>query len=486
MEVQVNAGQLVRAIASQGISEVVERIAKKLGSSVTQLIEQFVQTVPSAKGTLELENSLFGFLLNAGRELMQWLLDSLEPELEQMPGTINHRDASYRRLAEKTRRADVLTRFGKVELIRGGYRRGRSGKTVFPLELLLGIENGFTPAAADRVGKQFAATGSSQGRTLEAIEDQMGERIGAEKLRKLVSSLAENLESLRQEAQVEKLSALLSAARSSKQKPVLSVSRDGVALGLAPWGYFEMASVAAVSVMVAGKRKGTVYLGCTPETNQKTLSDQLTSLLTETIRRCGHQLPEIVYVTDAGKVETGYWKDTLRKFYVDGKRVKITRVLDYYHASERLTKIADALNFGDDGAKRQAWLERARKMLLENGGHGRVLRSIKQMRELYGYRRGAAEDADKAEKYLRRYKRFMDYAAMKAQDFPIGSGVVESACKQIVSERMKLSGMRWHRDGAQRTMTLRCILLSGIWDTVYKTFLASKPTVNDLIQLKTL
>ena len=67
MEVQVNAGQLVRAIASQEISEVVERIAKKLGSSVTQLLEQFVQTAPSAKGTLELENSLFVFLLNAGR-----------------------------------------------------------------------------------------------------------------------------------------------------------------------------------------------------------------------------------------------------------------------------------------------------------------------------------------------------------------------------------------------------------------------------------
>ncbi|MCU0714416.1 MAG: hypothetical protein MUC43_20375 [Pirellula sp.] len=486
MKVQVNAGQLVRAIASQQISEVVERIAKKLGSGVTELIEQFVQKAPSAKGTLELENSLFGILLNAGREWMQWLFDYLEPELEQLPGTVQHRGASYRRLAEKTRRADVLTRFGKVELIRSGYRRGRSGKTIFPVELLLGIEDGFTPAAADRVGKQFAATGSSQGRTLEAIEDQMGERIGAEKLRKLVGSLAENLEPLRQEAQVEKLSALLSAASSSEQKPVLSISRDGVALGLAPWGCFEMASVATVSVMAAGKRMGTVYLGCTPETNQKTLSAQLTSLLTETIRRCGRQLPEVVYVTDAGKVETAYWKDTLRKFFVDGERIKITRVVDYYHASERLTRIAEALNFGSKGSKRHAWLERTRKMLLEPGGHGRVLRSIAKMREIYGYTRRMATDAHNAEKYLRRYRRFMNYATMKDKGYPIGSGVVESACKQIVCERMKLSGMRWHRDGAQRTMTLRCILLSGIWDTVFKKFLATKPTVDDLILLETL
>jgi hypothetical protein len=94
--------------------------------------------------------------------------------------------------------------------------------------------------------------------------------------------------------------------------------------------------------------------------------------------------------------------------------------------------------------------------------------------------------AEKAEKYLRRYGRFMDYATMKARGYPIGSGVVESACKQIVSERMKLSGMRWKREGAKHAITLRCILQSRIWDTVYKTYLASKPSVSDLSILKPL
>ena len=77
----------------------------------------------------------------------------------------------------------------------------------------------------------------------------------------------------------------------------------------------------------------------------------------------------------------------------------------------------------------------------------------------------------------------MKYADMKSGGCPIGSGVVESACKQIVSERMKLSGMRWLKEGGQRTMTLRCLLLSGIWDTFYETWLATKSTVSDLINL---
>ena len=70
---------------------------------------------------------------------------------------------------------------------------------------------------------------------------------------------------------------LIAKARKSKQTPVLSVSRDGVALGLAPWSFFEMASVACMSVLAGGNKLGTVYLGCVPETNQATLSSQLTS-----------------------------------------------------------------------------------------------------------------------------------------------------------------------------------------------------------------
>jgi len=484
MEVQVNVGKLVCAIASEEISSAVEELTSKFRQGVEELIESFVQSGPSAERTLELEDSLSDQLRSLGRELLQWLFLALEPETEQMPGTVKYRGASYRRLEEKTRRHHVLTRFGNVSLVRLGYRRGRSGKTIFPQEIQLGIEQGFTPAAASRVGQQFAATGSSQGRTVEMIKDQMGERIGAEKLRKLVGAQAENLEPLRQEAQVDKLINLISEAREKQQKPVLSVSRDGVALGMALWCNFEMASVATISVMVDGKRTGTVYLGCTPEENQKTLSQRLTSLLAQTIRRCGEHVPEIVYVTDAGKIETAFWKDTLRKFFVDGKRIKITRVVDFYHAAERLTKIADALKFGKNKSKRTEWLEHVRRLLKEPGGHGRVLRSIAAMRKLYGYKASGTETAEKAERYLRRYRRFMDYATLKARSYPIGSGIVESACKQIVSERMKLSGMRWNRAGAQYTMTLRSILLSGIWAVVYKKYLASIPTVNNLVQLQ--
>jgi hypothetical protein len=484
MDLKVNAGSLCRAIADCEIASQINELTESFSQQAAVLIERFVNDPPTPQKTNDLENNLHEQLRELGRRLIEWVFSHLEPELEDMPGTVSHRQQPHRRLPGKTLRSDLLTRFGKISLRRGRYRRGRSGRTIFPLEILLGIEDGVTPAAANRIGKQFAACGSSQGRTLEMIADQMGAKIGTEKLRKLVGTLAAGMEPLRQEAQVGKLMEWIDTARRHKQTPVLSVSRDGVALGLAPWSFFEMASVACISVLAGGNRLGTVYLGCVPETNQVTLSNQLADLLRATIRCCGDCVPDIVYVSDAGKIETAYWRNTLSKFFVDGKRIKITRVLDYYHAAERLTTIADALKFGKDKGKRKEWLEHARWLLLQAGGHGRLLRSIGAMRELHGYKASARDDAENAERYLRRYHRFMDYAGMKSRGYPIGSGVVESACKQIVSARMKLSGMRWKKEGGQHTMTLRCLLLSGIWDTVYEKWLATKPTVSDLIDMK--
>ncbi len=463
MDVKDNVGSLTRAIAEPEIQSMLDEATSAFRQRTSELIRQFAGDPPTAHKSNDLENDLYGQLRELGRRLIQAIFSLLQPRPEDMPGTVSHRGRSHRRLQGMSLRSDILTRFGKVSLMRARYRRGRGGRTIFPLEILLGVEDGFTPAAASRIGTQFAACGSSQGRTLEMIADQMGTRIGTEKLRRLIATLAGGMEPLAQEAQVDRLNELIKQARQDGQNPVLSVSRDGVALGLAPWSFFEMASVACVSVIAGGKKLGTVYLGRVPETNQVTLSGGLTDLLKATIRRCGDHVPEIVYVSDAGKVETAYWRNTLSKLFVDGRRIKITRVVDYYHAAERLTTIADALKFGKDQTKRKEWLEHARWLLLQPGGHGRMLRSIAAMRKLYGYKKSTCEDAGKAERYLRRYHRFMDYAGMKSRGYPIGSGVVESACKQIVSERMKLSGMRWKKNGGQHTMTLRCLLLSGIW-----------------------
>ena len=107
----------------------------------------------------------------------------------------------------------------------------------------------------------------------------------------------------------------------------------------------------------------TVYLAAAPEKNQTTLSQNLTAVLREIIRSHGDQLERIVYVSDAGKVETAYWRNVLSKFYVNGERILIERTLDYYHVSLRLTTIADCLKLPAN-AKDQ-WLKSNRSRLKE-------------------------------------------------------------------------------------------------------------------------
>ncbi len=98
---------------------------------------------------------------------------------------------------------------------------------------------------------------------------------------------------------------------------------------------------------------------------------------------------------------------------------------------------------------------------------------------MYGLKRGKSKDFLTAEKYLRRNRRFMNYWEQRERSCPVGSGIVESACKQIVSERMKLSGMRWKYEGMQQIMTLRSILLSQTWASTFKQVLLSNSPVEN-------
>ena len=66
--------------------------------------------------------------------------------------------------------------------------------------------------------------------------------------------------------------------------------------------------------------------------------------------------------------------------------------------------------------------------------------------------------------YFRGNRARMQYATAKARQLPIGSGVVEAACKTLVTQRMKRSGMRWRHAGGQAILTLRGLVQSNRFD----------------------
>ena len=65
--------------------------------------------------------------------------------------------------------------------------------------------------------------------------------------------------------------------------------------------------------------------------------------------------------------------------------------------------------------------------------------------------------------YFRNQHHRMHYAAYQRQHFPIASGVMEAACKTLVTQRLKGSGMAWTMAGGQAILTLRSLLQSDRW-----------------------
>ena len=67
--------------------------------------------------------------------------------------------------------------------------------------------------------------------------------------------------------------------------------------------------------------------------------------------------------------------------------------------------------------------------------------------------------------YLTNNRGRMDYPRYKQLGLPIGSGEVEAQCKTLVQARCKQAGMRWHRDGLERLLRIRCSVKDGSFDT---------------------
>jgi hypothetical protein len=437
-----------------------------------QLVEDFRSQPLAPPRTQQFEQQLQDELRELGRELVQWTYNHLEPTaVELLAKHVHFEGGPYTRLKVKTPQ-NAWTLFGQIRLWRVGYRpTDKSGDpTIFPLALALGLVHGASPALAGRAAQLLGGTGMSQQRTLDRLRQDYGVGWGVKKLRQVTDAVAQAVTAQQHETQVQRLRELLGQASAStgRHKPVLSVGRDGITLGvrIRKGSLFEVATTGTVSVLDRrGKRLGTVYLAYTPEAGQVTMTKELTRLLHAVLQRFEGPLPRLCYVTDAGDAETTYYNRVLSRMKHPRTGVKLDwiRVVDYYHASERLWTLADLL-FGK-GRRSVGWVRKMQKWLLKPVN--RVLHSAAALRDCYGLAKSKRAAFTKAYRYLRKRMKYMKYAAYRRLGVPLGSGVTEAGCKIVYTERLKLSGMRWQTRGAQTILNLRVLQLSGVWDAAY-------------------
>ena len=149
-----------------------------------------------------------------------------------------------------------------------------------------------------------------------------------------------------------------------------------------------------------------------------------------------------------------------------GRELNVTLILDLMHAMEKLWKAAYVFH-AEGSLAADLWvMDRTLRILF--GEVGQVVKGIRQSitkRALSGPKR---KTLNAVANYLYRNRAYMRYDQYLANGWPIASGPVEGACKNLIKDRMERSGMRWTEQMAEAIVQLRAIYLSGDFDDYWQ------------------
>ena len=185
----------------------------------------------------------------------------------------------------------------------------------------------------------------------------------------------------------------------------------------------------------------------------------------EAVRQGLLHAPHVVWLSDGAR---GLWHLFEERFAGHA-----TGILDFYHAAQNLWKGAAAWL---DGRTTQArrWFGWARHRLRHGQPDG-VLADLAEALDLEHLPDTARDTVRTVYAYLERHREHIDYATYKALGLPLGSGMVESACKWLIQQRFKGVGMRWSADGFNHLLHLRLAWVNGSFETLFQVQLQPSP-----------
>ncbi len=138
-------------------------------------------------------------------------------------------------------------------------------------------------------------------------------------------------------------------------------------------------------------------------------------------------------------------------------------ILDFYHASQHIWAVANAV-WPHEVAARAKWAEDVLHRLRHEGGV--VLDAV--WKALPPLTAAAQKVVTGEQAYFMFHHDRLDYPRYRLAGFPIGSGIIESACKTVLKQRVSGRGMRWVEAGAQAIATLRALHRSGHWQAFWE------------------
>ena len=334
------------------------------------------------------------------------------------------------------------TPYGATTVERHVYQTSKGGKTFCPLERDARIVTSATPRLAMQLSHKYAE--ASARRVVEDLRLNHNRAVAKAYVQTVADAVA-------MVAMVKEEQWNYQVPEPEAEVTTIGIGIDGTCLLMCQDGWRE-AMVGTISLYdQAGERLHTLYIGATPEYGKKTFFKRMSA----EIAKISAAFPKAlkVGVADGAKTNWSFLTQHTER-----------QILDFYHAAEYLTQVADA-QFARDPKARKQWLDDACKSLKHESTGPQVL--IEQMQRFLAEQKLAGQSAKikAALTYYQNQCHLMNYAAHLEQNLPLGSGVTEAACKTIVKQRLCCSGMKWNEVGAAFLLSLRTLSHSrGRWE----------------------
>jgi hypothetical protein len=446
------------------------------------------------KKTNELSHKELEAVINErGRELLRVLFQSQVDHRGPGPaaGPVCGADA-VERSSSRLHERGLSTIFGEVRIKRLGY--GASGvESLHPLDAELNLPVGEYSFGVCRIAAEQAAQVSFDA-TVEAIAKQTGKTMGKRQVEELVQRSSRDFNGFY-------------AQRSPKtdefSSEILVISADGKGIVMTPRDLREptrkaaqnhkfnkrlskgeksnrkrMATVAAVYTIAPYVRTPEQVVRSLAPINEpapprppvekkrvwasleKTPREVLEDAFMEGLRRDPKREKTWVGLVDGNAHQLALLASLSRKH-----KLKITVVLDIIHVSEYLWDAS--VVFHEEGdPQREQWVAE-RLLNVMRGKAGQVAAGMGRSATLRGLSDKEREPVDAAVTYLLNHKQYMHYDRYLAAGLPIGTGVIEGACRHLVCDRMD-GVARWSLKGAEAVLALRALRSSGdfeeYWD----------------------
>ena len=342
-----------------------------------------------------------------------------------------------------------LTLLGEISLKRGIYQSNKAKHSICPLEQKLRFINDYVSFAAT----EYICYSMASMTLMELVRH-------CEKWTLMKPSEGTVKRVLEYIGQFLEASDFLDKVRSkqtvSEEAVTLAMSMDSTSILIKREGWQHAVAATVSTYDIQGDRLDTVYIGRMPEKG-KTQAKGLLEKEVEALMAI-HDFNHIVCIADGARE---LWQYFRRKY------PNATHVVDFFHVCEHLSKLAQL--FFQDPSDAEVWYKKYRTMLKEDPeGASKLIRAAR-------YRRSITKRNPEIEaeiKYLQHNRKRMNYFQLRQYHLPIGSGVVEAACKNLIGARMKKSGMRWTLEGGQTILTLRSLILSNRWEEFWAHFIS--------------